>query len=71
MSEFVSVMFCRRCGSRYVEIREWKNGAALIYCRTCKNSAPNEGFTMGRCQVVRKELEIARNTAAGLNEFEK
>ena len=39
MSEFVSVIFCRRCGSRYVEIREWKNSSAVVYCRTCKNSS--------------------------------
>jgi|APIni6443716594_1056825.scaffolds.fasta_scaffold5567579_1 hypothetical protein len=71
MSEFVSVIFCRRCGSRYVEIREWKNNAALVYCRSCKNSNEITGFTLGRCQVTRKELEIARNTSAGRNDFEK
>ncbi len=71
MSEFVSVMFCRRCGSRYVEIREWKDRSALIYCRTCKNSNEVTGFTLGRCQVTKKELEIARNTSAHLNDFEK
>lgn len=71
MSEFVSVIFCRRCGSRYVEIREWENDSALVYCRSCKNSAYLTGFTLGRGQFSKKELEIARNTAAGLNEFEK
>jgi len=71
MSEFVSVIFCRRCGSRYVEIKEWKNNSALVYCRTCKYSSEITGFTLGRCQVSRKELEIARNTSAGKNEFEK
>ena len=71
MSEFVSVMFCRRCGSRYVEIREWKNKAAVAYCRTCGNANELSGFTLGRCQVTRKELEIARNTSAHMNDFEK
>ncbi len=71
MSEFVSVIFCRRCGSRFVEIKEWKNGSALVHCRACKNSTELTGFTLGRCQVTNKELEIARNTSAGVNDFEK
>lgn len=71
MSEFVSVIFCRRCGSRYVEITEWKNDSASVFCRSCKNSTQITGFTLGRCQVTRKELDIARNTSAGINEFEK
>lgn len=71
MSEFVSVIFCRRCGSRYVEIREWKDGKAVVHCRTCRNITELSGFTMGRCQVTKKELEIARNTIAGEGQFEK
>lgn len=71
MSEFVSVIFCRRCGSRYVEIREWKKDVAVVYCRTCRNKSELQGFTLGRCSVTRSELEIARNTSAGINEFEK
>lgn len=71
MSEFVSVIFCRRCGSRYVEIKEWNNNSALIYCRTCNNKYELAGFTLGRCQVTKKELGIARNTSAGVNDFEK
>ncbi len=71
MSEFVSVIFCRRCGSRYVEIREWDNKSAKVYCRSCKNSADLPGFTLGRCQVSGKELGIARNTSAGIDDFEK
>ncbi len=71
MSEFVSVIFCRRCGSRYVEIKEWKSGSALVHCRTCGNNTELNGFTLGRCQVTKKELDIARNTSAGVNEFEK
>jgi len=71
MSEFVSVIFCRRCGSRYVEIREWESNSAVFYCRSCRNSTPVTGFTLGRCQVTGKELGIARNTAAGFKDFEK
>lgn len=71
MSEFVSVIFCRRCGSRYVEIKEWNKNTALIYCRACNNSAELTGFTMGRCRVSAKELETARNTSAARNELIK
>jgi len=71
MSEFVSVIFCRNCGSRYVEIKEWKDKSALIYCRTCNNSSELTGFTMGRCRVLKKELETARNTSAAKNELMK
>ena len=71
MGEFISVIFCRRCGSRYVEIKEWDNNSALIYCRACNNKSELTGFTMGRCRVSKKELETARNTSAGKNELMK
>lgn len=71
MSEYVSVIFCRRCGSRYVEINSWKDGNPVATCRTCKYSTELPGFTLGRCSVTRKELEIARNTLAVKNEIEK
>lgn len=71
MGEFVSIIFCRRCGSRYVEIKEWNNKTAIIYCRACNNTAELTGFTMGRCRVSKKELETARNTSAGKNELMK
>ncbi len=71
MSQFVSVIFCRRCGSRFVEINEWKDNVALISCRSCGNKTELKGFTLGRCSVTKKELEIARNTSAHLNDFEK
>lgn len=71
MSEFVSVIFCRRCGSRYVEINEWENEVAVVRCRTCGNRTELKGFTLGRCSVTRRELDIARNTSAGKNDFEK
>lgn len=72
MREFVSVVFCRRCGSRYTEINEWtENGNAIIHCRTCNNKAELPGFTLGRCEVTKKELNVARNTCAGKWDFEK
>ena len=71
MSEFVSVIFCRRCGSRYVEINEWQKDGAIVFCRTCGNKSEIKGFTLGRSSVTRKELDIARNTSAGVNDFEK
>ncbi|HOK92388.1 MAG TPA: hypothetical protein PLN03_06150 [Spirochaetota bacterium] len=71
MSQFVSVIFCRRCGSRFVEINEWKEDVAVINCRSCGNKTELKGFTLGRCSVTKKELEIARNTSARLNDFEK
>ena len=43
----------------------------MVYCRTCGNNTELTGFTLGRCQVTKKELEIARNTSAGVNDFEK
>jgi len=71
MSEYVSVIFCRRCGSRYVEISEWDNGNAMVKCRTCNNKKELPGFTLGRCAVSRSELMIARSSAATKNDFEK
>jgi hypothetical protein len=71
MSEFVSVIFCRRCSSRYVEIKEWNDKTAIVYCRSCGNSTELKGFTLGRCQVSNKELGTARNTSAGVNDFVK
>ena len=71
MSEYVSVIFCRRCSSRFVEINRWQNGNPVASCRTCGFSVELPGFTLGRCAVTRKELEIARNTTAPKNDFEK
>jgi len=71
MPEYVSVIFCRKCGSRYVEINTWSNGNAVATCRTCRYSVELPGFTLGRCAVTRKELDIARNTIARINDFEK
>lgn len=73
MSEYVSVIFCRRCSSRYVEIQEWneKGETAIVFCRSCGNKSELPGFTLGRCLVKKSELDIARNTSAKKNSFEK
>ncbi len=73
MSEYVSVIFCRRCSSRFVEIQNWgpKGEMPIVVCRSCGNKSELPGFTLGRCQVTRRELNIARNTSATKNSFEK
>jgi len=64
MSNFVSVIFCRNCNSRYVEIEEWEGKTAVIHCRTCDNREPIGKFTLGRCKVTNTELQHARDTRA-------
>ncbi len=72
MAEFVSVVFCRRCGSRYVEISDWSGeGKAYFRCRTCGNSEEMGNFTMGRARITRAELENARTTTARKGRYEK
>jgi len=65
MSNYVSVIFCRNCGSRYVEIDEWPTGNAVeIYCRSCHARERMAKFTLGRCRVTNTELQNARDTRA-------
>ena len=64
MSNFVSVIFCGNCKSRYVEISEWDGKKAIIHCRTCNNSETVSGFILGRCRVTNTELQNARDTTA-------
>ncbi|MCP4135731.1 MAG: hypothetical protein GY754_32485 [bacterium] len=72
MSEFVSVIFCRSCGSRFVEISEWtSDNKGIIHCRTCDKKEEVGNFTLGRCRVKQNSLEEARMTAAKLNKYEK
>lgn len=70
--EYVSVIFCRRCGSRYVEIPDWNaGGKAFIRCRSCGAQEEVSNFTLGRCQVNRAELQKARDSRALKDRFEK
>ncbi len=74
MGEFVSVIFCRNCGSRFVEISRWNNegkGKAIIHCRTCDNVEEMGNFSLGRCQVTKNELNNARLTVAKKGRYEK
>ena len=65
MSNFVSVIFCRRCSSRYVEINEWTpDNKCVFYCRTCGAKEVLENFTLGRCNVPSSEIQTARETKA-------
>jgi DNA-directed RNA polymerase subunit M/transcription elongation factor TFIIS len=69
---YVSVIFCRRCGSRYVEISEWTDeGKAVFHCRTCNNSMETEKFTLGRGSVTNKALDNARITSAKKKKYER
>lgn len=72
--EYVSVIFCRRCGSRYVEVPEWSEGGAkkaVIRCRSCGTQEEISNFTLGRCGVTRPELQKAHDTRALKDRYEK
>jgi hypothetical protein len=73
MSEFVSVIICMVCGSRYVEISGWSEDGkkAVIRCRTCNASEETSKFTLGRCSVTAGELQNARDTSAHKGRYEK
>lgn len=72
MSNFVSVILCSNCHSRYVEITEWTNEKkAIIYCRTCNNREEITNFTLGRCKVSNIELQKIRDTKAVPGKAEK
>ncbi|MFH0974154.1 MAG: hypothetical protein V1874_00055 [Spirochaetota bacterium] len=66
MSNYVSVIFCRNCSSRYVEIEEWDTNEkkVVIHCRTCDIREPLTNFTLGRCKIPDKDLQEARDTKA-------
>ncbi len=65
MSNFVSIIFCGRCHSRYVEISEFsREGNAVVHCRTCDYREEVRGFTLGRGQISNSELQNARQTTA-------
>lgn len=65
MSNYVSVIFCRNCGSRYVEAVPGQNGAVAFFCRSCGVREEFNKFTLGRCKVGNTELQNARDTKAG------
>lgn len=72
MSNFVSVIFCRNCSSRYVEISEWtEEGKPIIRCRTCNTREVITHFTLGRASVNNPELQNARDSMAKRGKYEK
>jgi len=72
MSNFVSIILCRNCGSRCVEIPGWiETGNAIIHCHTCGNHKELSGFTLGRARITNAELQNARDTAARMGASEK
>jgi len=72
MSDFVSVILCRNCGSRYVEVSQWsEEGKAIFHCRTCGKNEEVEHFTLGRCKVTHTELQNVRDTRAKKGKYEK
>ena len=69
---FVSVIFCKRCGSRYVEVPGWSTeGKAVFHCRSCGYTEEMRGFTLGRARVGNIELQNARDTSARKGSYEK
>ena len=46
MSNYVSIIFCKNCNSRYVEIEEWARleKKVIIHCRTCDERKTLENF---------------------------
>jgi hypothetical protein len=66
MSNYVSVIFCKNCNSRYVEVEEWDypEKKVIIHCRTCGIRETVSNFTLGRCKVTNSELQTARETRA-------
>lgn len=65
MSNYVSVIFCRNCGSRYVEAVPGSHGAVEFFCRSCGVREEVQKFTLGRCKVGNSELQNAYDTRAG------
>jgi hypothetical protein len=72
MSNYVSVIFCRNCNSRYVDIGEWTpDGRAVIRCRSCNTQEIVSHFTLGRGRVSNTDLQTARDTMAKKGKYEK
>ena len=71
-SNFVSVIFCRKCGSRYVEISRWSDeGRAIFECRGCGAHEEVGNFTLGRGCITNSELQNARDTTAKKGNYER
>lgn len=72
MGNFVSVIFCRNCSSRFVEISEWTaDGNAIVQCRSCNTREVLSHFTLGRGSLSNHEMQSARDTMAKKGRYEK
>lgn len=72
MSNFVSVIFCRNCSSRFVEISDWtEDGKAIVQCRSCNTREVLTHFTLGRGKIGNADLQSARDTIAKKGKYEK
>ena len=72
MDKYVSVIFCRSCGSRHVEVPDWsEEGKVIIHCRGCNVKEEVTNFTLGRGCMSDKEVQSARDTAALKDRFER
>jgi hypothetical protein len=72
MNNFVSIIFCRNCSSRFVEIAEWtSDGKAVVQCRSCNNREVLSNFTLGRGKISNIDLQTARDTMAKRGKYEK
>jgi hypothetical protein len=72
MGNFVSVIFCRNCSSRFVEISEWTaDGKAIVQCRSCNQREVLSHFTLGRGNLNNHEMQTARDTMAKKGRYEK
>ncbi|MBN1531263.1 MAG: hypothetical protein JXA20_01240 [Spirochaetes bacterium] len=72
MDNYVSVIFCKRCGSRYVDISEWsERGRVIFHCRSCDYREEVIGFTLGRANISNRELQQARDTVPKKGSYER
>ena len=72
MSNFVSVIFCRNCSSRFVDISEWtEDGKPILWCRSCNTRETVSHFTLGRAKVSNTDLQNARDSMAKKGQYEK
>ncbi len=72
MITYVSVIFCGKCKSRFVEIGEWtSDGKMVMKCRLCNATEEVSNFTLGRAAISNTELQNARDTMARKGRYER
>jgi DNA-directed RNA polymerase subunit M/transcription elongation factor TFIIS len=71
MDKFVSVVFCKKCGSRFVEVPERSTKEMTVFqCRSCGAFDEIKSFTLGRAKLSESEMQKARDTRAKIGRFE-